>query len=72
MMIMTNLISKPNAVMQALEERMARHGAQEHLAAARDLARQGLPVAQIAFLLRWQLATDEIEALLEDAGQPIR
>ena len=55
-------------IIDELEQEVAREGLSEHLAAARELARDGLPAAQIDFMLRGVFSEAAIGALLVEAA----
>ena len=56
-------------IIENLEQVAEREGLTEHLAAARELARDGLPVDQIHFMLRGLFSETAIAALLAEAQQ---
>ena len=55
-------------IIDELEQVAAREELTEHLAAARELARDGLPAAQIDFMLRGVFSEAAIGALLVEAA----
>lgn len=53
-------------IIAELEQAAAREGLTEHLAAARELARDGVPAAQIDFMMRGVFSEAAVAALLAE------
>ena len=68
---MTAPSTEQRAILERLELKWAGDGF-THLDAARSLARERRPLAQIKFMMRGRFTDAEIEALLAEASQPVR
>ena len=55
-----------------LDDKMRENGLQEDLKAARALAHDGHSVRDIEGMMRFLLSREQIVALLDEAGQPVR
>ena len=67
---MTAPTTEQRAILERLEVKWADDGF-THLDAARSLAREGRPLAQIKFMMRGRFTDAEIKALLAEADQPV-